>query len=187
MSGDPVIMKIPTKFLVFVTLLSLSSVACGGGSGGTSDEEAAVIDDFADELIEESINRYSGRYSYSSDATTMFCSDGTTVPLPAVSDEGTLTQDGNSFTFTLDIEASVPVSSGASSSSECMLINDTDFTCEGSFADENAVTTFSGSGMFSTIGSSSVSFAGADDLMMTLNDGVFCTWSKTYSAEKIGE
>ena len=180
-------MKIPVKLLATATFLSFSITACGGGSGGESEEEAAAIDDFADELIEESVNRYSGRYSYRSDATTMFCSDGTSIPLPAVTDEGTLTQNGMQFTFTLDIESSIAGVSGASTASECMLINDTEFTCEGSVADENAVTTFSGSGMFNTMGPLSLGFVGADDLMMTLNDGVFCTWAKTYSAEKIGE
>lgn len=139
----------------------------GGGSsaaGGTS----------------TSVPNIAGRYNYESDAATMRCSNGTSVPLPAVSDTLTITQSGNRFDGELSIEPTVPVPGDASFFDDCIINPDSTYACDGEYRDSNAVVTFDGGGRFSGSG-----FTGTTNLRMAMADGTVCTWAKQERGTRI--
>lgn len=122
-----------------------------------------------------------GQYTYSSAATTMTCADGTSIPLPAVTDTLTITQMGNRFTGRLAMSDAVPTSGGSSFFEECIINDDSSYTCAGEYQDPNAVIVFSGGGNFSATG-----FSGSIDLRMTLTGGLVCSWTKVENGVKLG-
>lgn len=152
-----------------VSLLAVLLAACGDGDGSsTGPTGGAPLLDIA------------GRYDYESLATVMTCSDGTSVPLPSVTDVLTITQDGERFDGELAVAASVGAPAGASFFEDCRLAIGGAYTCSGQYSDANAVISFSGGGQFTADG-----FSGTMNLEMRLTDGTVCTWSKQERGTRI--
>ena len=128
-----------------------------------------------------SVPNVAGVYRYESDATTMNCSNGTTVPLPGVTDTLTLTQTGNRIDGELSIASTIPAPADASFFDNCLLSPDSTYSCSGEYRDANAVIVFNGGGRFTSTG-----FTGSTSLRMTLIDGTVCTWTKQERGTKTG-
>lgn len=159
-----------SSLLALVPLTLNLFLACGDGSdSATGPSGGGSLLDIA------------GRYDYESLATTMACSGGLSVPLPAVTDVLTITQDRNRFDGELDVAASVGAPADATFFDECILANGGAYTCTGEYRDSNAVITYSGGGQFTATG-----FNGSMNLRMTLADGTVCTWTKQERGTKIG-
>lgn len=160
-------------YLVVVVCSTVLAIACTGSpttspSGDSGSGSAAAAPSIA------------GVYNYESDATSMSCSDGTTVPLPMVTDTLTITQTGNRFDGELAIASTLPTPAGASFFEDCIINNDSTYSCVGQFSDANSVIVFNSEGRFTSTG-----FSGSTNLQMTLTEGTVCTWMKQERGTKL--